>query len=193
MSNILGLSGSPIENSSTDILVGEIMRGAQSTAASGDAGELVRLNELQIMPCQACGRSPDDGYCFFNDSMDDLYDKFDACDAIVIGSPIYFDSVSAQTKLFIDRCNCFRTLNPDGPDHFVPRMTKKRTGAIVLVGGERANYEFARRVIGGFFVWAGVESVGLVTYAYDGFEKGTVRDDAQAMKQAFDLGLKLAK
>jgi len=188
LSNILGICGSPVRGSSTEILIREIMRGAESKGATSD---FIYLNELDIMPCQACGQSPEEGYCFFNDGMDEIYEKFDHCDAIVVGSPIYFDSVSAQTKLFIDRTNCFRAINPAGPEIFIPRIEKRRKGAIVLVGGEREKYEYARRVIGGFFVWANIESAGVVHYGHGSWDKGTVANDPELLKQAFDLGISL--
>jgi multimeric flavodoxin WrbA len=186
--NVLGLCGSPVKGSSTEILIREILRGAESTGAVSD---FIYLNELDIMPCQACGQSPDEGYCLFNDGMDEIYEKFDRCDAIVVGSPIYFDSVSAQTKLFIDRTNCFRAINPDGPEHFINRITKRRKGAIALVGGEREKYEYARRVIGGFFVWANIEPVGLIHYGHSDWTKGGVANDPNVIKAAYDLGRKL--
>jgi multimeric flavodoxin WrbA len=189
VSNILGICGSPVRGGSTELLVQETLKGA---ASAGAAVDYIFLNDLQIMPCQACGRSPEKGYCFFNDGMDIIYDKFNWCDGIVVGSPIYFDSVSAQTKLFIDRCNCFRAMNPAGPKSFIPRIDKKRRGGIILAGGERENYEYARRVIGGFYIWGNIESVGLVTYAYDGWEKGTVSSHPDIMRQAHDMGILLA-
>jgi multimeric flavodoxin WrbA len=188
VSNILGICGSPVRGSSTEILIREIIRGAESKGATSG---FIYLNDLDIMPCQACGQSPDEGYCFFEDGMDEIYEKFDKCDAIVVGSPIYFDSVSAQTKLFIDRTNCFRTLDIEGPEHFIPRITKRRKGAMVLVGGEREEYEYARRVIGGFFVWANIESAGLIHYGHGSWDKGAVASATELLKEAFDLGVKL--
>ncbi len=185
---ILGICGSPVRGSSTELLVQEVLRGAQS---NGAVAEYIFLNDLEIMPCQACGRAPEDAYCFFNDGMDEIYAKFDWCDSLVIGSPIYFETVSAQTKLFIDRCNCFRAMNPDGPERFIQRISKRRRGGMVLVGGEKERYEHARRVIGGFYVWGNVESAGLVTYSRDTFEIGTAAGNEDAMKQAFDLGKNL--
>jgi multimeric flavodoxin WrbA len=185
---VLGICGSPIREGSTDILVREMLRGASEAGAETD---YIFLNELDIIPCQACGQSPDDGYCFFNDGMDDIYEKFDRCDAIVVGSPIYFDSVSAQTKLFIDRTNCFRAIAPESDEGFIPRIEKRRKGAIVLVGGEREKYEYARRVIGGFFVWANIEPSGVLHYGHSGWDKGGAAEDANLMRQAFELGQKL--
>ncbi len=188
MTRVLGLCGSPVPGGSTEILVREVLRGAQSRGAEID---FVCLNDQQIMPCQACGKSPEEGYCFFHDGMDEIYEKFDRCHAIVVGSPIYFDSVSAQTKLFIDRTNCFRSLTADHPEKFVSRMTRKRRGVIVLVGGEREKYEPARLVIGGFFVWAGVVPAGMVTFAHEGLEKGMAALDRRVMQEAFNAGAAL--
>jgi multimeric flavodoxin WrbA len=188
MSSVLGICGSPVRDGSTDLLVREVLRGAQS---QGAATEYLFLNDIQIMPCQACGKSPEEGYCFFHDGMDVVYEAFDRCDAIVVGSPIYFDSVSAQTKLFIDRTNCFRAMTPEGPEKFAIRNAKKRRGVIVLVGGEREKLEPARRVIGGFFVWAGITPTGLITFSYDGFEKGAVAANAASMSKAFEAGAAL--
>ena len=190
MIRVLGISGSPVAGSSTELIVHEVLKGAVNAGAETD---FIYLNELDIMPCQACGQSPEEGYCFFSDGMDEIYKKFDECDAIVIGSPIYFDSVSAQTKLFIDRTNCFRTIDSKKPGVYEPRFTKKRKGLIVLVGGERDIFEFARRVIGGFFVWAGIANQGVIAWSGTGFDKGGVARDSELLAEAFAAGEQLAK
>lgn len=188
MSNVLGLSGSPIKGGSTEILVQEVLRGA---ASSGAQTEYICLNDLRIMPCQSCGKSPEAGYCFFRDDMDPIYRSFDRCEALVIGSPMYFDSVSAQTKLFIDRTNCFRQVILGERPKFGRRHFKERKGAMVLVGGQRERFEYARRVISGFFVWADVKGIGLITYSHDDWEAGSVIHSPNIMRQAFELGVKL--
>ena len=48
-------------------------------------------------------------------------------------------------------------------------------------------------MIGGFFVWAGIEPAGLVAYAHDSFEKGTVAAHQDIMPSAYDLGVGLAR
>lgn len=188
MTKILGISGSPVVGSSTELLIKEVLKGGK---AAGAKTKYICLNELEIMPCQACGQSPDEDYCFFTDGMDEIYKAFDWCDVIVVGSPIYFDSVSAQTKLFIDRTNCFRHFKPDIPELIIPRIEKRRKGSIILVGGEREKFEPARKVVGGFFVWANVEKDGLITYSHSGIEKGSVKKDKKIMQEAYETGQKL--
>jgi multimeric flavodoxin WrbA len=185
---ILGISGSPVVGSSTEFLIKEVLKGGKEAGAKT---KYICLNELEIIPCQACGQSPDEEYCFFNDGMDEVYKAFDWCDVIVVGSPIYFDSVSAQTKLFIDRTNCFRHYRPESPEMIIPRIEKTRKGIIILVGGEREKFEPARKVVGGFFVWANIERSELIAYSYSGKEKGSAKKDKNIMSEAFEAGRKI--
>jgi multimeric flavodoxin WrbA len=191
MLKILTLTGSPVEGSSTDILLNEIFRGIESAAVGGASNEFVRLNDLTLKTCQACGESPEPEYCFFKDDIYPIYDKLINLDIILIGSPVYFDSVSAQSKIFIDRCNCLRP--PDFEAGFPPRfkkiITKKRYGGMVLVGGERGKFEPARQVIAGWFQWLSIENCGTIIYGGTAWDKiGPVKDDKDKMRQAFEFG-----
>jgi hypothetical protein len=61
---IIGISGSATPDSSTDILVKEVLRGVTDDK---NKKRFFRLNEMRILPCQACGKSPEPDYCFFHD------------------------------------------------------------------------------------------------------------------------------
>lgn len=197
LTKLLLISGSPVKGSSVEILLDKIAEGFRQSFGPDQAPvELVRLNDLTIKACQACGESPQPEFCFFDDGMTDLYRKLVEYDALVVGSPIYFDSVSAQTKLFVDRCNCLRPgdfSEGSSGNSFVNVIDRKRPGGIVLVGGERGYYEGARRVIAGFYKWIRVVNHGLVTYkGHDMRLKGSVAQDNQALEEAVQLGQKLA-
>jgi multimeric flavodoxin WrbA len=66
--------------------------------------EYIHLNSLSIRPCQGCGGCDKTGKCIIKDDMQELYIKTDDADRLFFVSPIYFYSVSAQLKTFIDRC-----------------------------------------------------------------------------------------
>jgi multimeric flavodoxin WrbA len=71
-----------------------------------DAGfetEIFLMSEKQVAPCDACGSCFEVGSCVVQDDMQELYDMMDRADGIIIGSPVYFGSVSAQTKAIMDR------------------------------------------------------------------------------------------
>ncbi|HDL01780.1 MAG TPA: flavodoxin family protein, partial [candidate division Zixibacteria bacterium] len=102
MIKVLALSGSPVENSSTDILLKIIADSLGNSLSPHQEVEtsFVKLNEKQIKPCQACGESPSPKFCFYDD-INDIYTKIAECDCLLFGSPVYFDTVSAQAKLLI--------------------------------------------------------------------------------------------
>ena len=100
---VVGIVGSPRKGMNTDTLVTKVLEGALS---GGAETEKIYLNDLEIKPCQACDRSPAPDYCFYKDGMEIIYNLLETADALVIGTPAYYGSVSAQLKLLLDRSNC---------------------------------------------------------------------------------------
>jgi len=197
LTNILSICGSPVEGSSTEILLRKI---AESIAAHLRSDRvrhtLVNLNNLDFATCQACGEAPTPSFCFLNDALSDVYKKLAICDCLLFGSPIYFDAVSAQAKAFIDRCNCFRPAdfaNHDPKHDFIKLLERKRPGAIVLVGGEQGWFEGARRCIAGFFKWVEVVNEGVLKFHSTDFTRaGEAADNDDILKEADQLGRHLA-
>ena len=198
MINLLSISGSPVENSSTELILRRIAASISKHVCSDRTRHsIVRLNDLHFAPCQACGEAPTPSWCFLDDGLANVYKKLAACDCLLFGSPIYFDAVSAQAKAFIDRCNCFRPADFDNrePRHdFIKLISRKRPGAIVLVGGEQGWFEGARRCIAGFFKWVEVVNEGLLTYRTKDFtQAGEAANNPQVFKEADQLGRQLAR
>lgn len=102
---IAAFIGSPRVRGNTDLLVGEVLRGAESVSAPSGRCDSERfyLNKLNIAPCQACEACFKIGRCRVQDDMQPLYDKLLDADVIILGTPIYFWGPSAQMKLFLDR------------------------------------------------------------------------------------------
>lgn len=100
---VLILLGSPRRRGNSAILAARIAKGAKSAGAKV---ETVFLHGLRIAPCNscyACQKEKTKG-CVIKDAMLDLYPKLLAADAWVIATPVYWFTMSAQTKLFMDRC-----------------------------------------------------------------------------------------
>ena len=98
---ILGINASPRGSKSQTLrLVRAALDGAQKTGAET---ELVDLCKLDIEYCNACGSCFAKGKCIHDDDFEELYRKILSCDGIVVGSPNYFHSVTAQMKTMIDR------------------------------------------------------------------------------------------
>jgi multimeric flavodoxin WrbA len=100
---VLVILGSPRKNGNSSTLAAQISRGAKS---AGARVETVFLQDLEISPCQACYtcQKHDSKGCAIEDDMQGIYPKLIKADAWVIASPVYWFTMSAQTKIFMDRC-----------------------------------------------------------------------------------------
>jgi len=100
---ILAVLGSPRKGGNTEILVDEILKGAES---KGYATERLRLYDYEIMPCldcRGCKRAKSGYNCVLSDEMGDIYAKLERADLIIFGTPVYWYGPTAKMKLFIDR------------------------------------------------------------------------------------------
>ena len=98
---VLILSGSPRKGGNSDILCDEFLRGAQD---AGRKAEKIRVAEKKVAPCSGCYYcSTHGGACVHKDDMADILQKMIDADVIVLSSPVYFYSISAQLKAVIDR------------------------------------------------------------------------------------------
>jgi multimeric flavodoxin WrbA len=100
MKNVLILSSSPRINGNSDLLCKSFEKGA---IEAGNNVEIVHLNKLHIGYCQGCYSCQNTGKCFQKDDMSELIEKVLKADVLVFASPVYFYSMSAQLKTFIDR------------------------------------------------------------------------------------------
>ena len=100
---VLALQGSPRKEGNTAALSDAFLAGLRH---SGDHDiREVRLHDLEVHPCRNCDacRRMKDRYCVIDDDMQALFAPFIEAEMVVVASPIYWWSVSAQAKLFIDR------------------------------------------------------------------------------------------
>jgi multimeric flavodoxin WrbA len=103
--NILILKGSPREKGNSSVLADQVAAGAKSNGAKVES---IYLHGLDIRACDACDLCEQGNGCVINDDMQDLYPKIEAADAIVLASPVYWFTFSAQMKLCIDRCYAYQ-------------------------------------------------------------------------------------
>lgn len=188
---IVGLVGSPRPKMNTDTLVHEALAGAASLGAQT---EILHLNQMDIRPCQACRKHPAPNHCFFFDDMQKIYEVLENADGIIVGSPIYYGTVSAQLKRVIDRANCLTWIDrdPDGKAVFTPRLEKVKKGAVILVSDVTEDASAALLPIRLFFHDARVESVGELFIPHADAGKGARNDEAW-LERARALGAAVAR
>lgn len=186
---VLGILGSPRRNSNTEMLLDSALDGVRQAGAIINK---VVLNELKFRPCQECGGCDATGKCIQKDDMQSIYTKFQEVDAVIIASPIFFGSLSAQTKMMIDRFQCcwaakyLLKMSPLGDN-------KKRVGFFLCVGALKRTdlFENAEKVAKIFFRLLNIDYKGSLFYSgVDARAEITARHP-DALKEACEAGVKL--
>ena len=98
---ILAIYGSPRRKGNTAELLRQAVKGARE--AGGQVEEIV-LRDLKMSPCLEIYGCKKEGRCAIKDDFQQVHDKLLACKALILASPMFFYSVSAHTKILIDRC-----------------------------------------------------------------------------------------
>lgn len=97
------INGSPRQNGNTAIALREMEK---VFAAEGIETETLQVGNLPIRGCMACGACKTAGKCVFDDIVNEVAKKFESCDGLVIGSPVYYASANATLIALLDRLFC---------------------------------------------------------------------------------------
>jgi multimeric flavodoxin WrbA len=185
MKRVVVVLGSPRKNGNSTILAQNVISGAKSLGAKVDS---FYLHGMDIQPCDACEvcqKGEGDNDCIIADDMQDIYPKLLKANAIVIASPIYWFNLSAQVKLFMDRCYALGT--SDGY-----KLKGKNIGIVLTYGDSDPFNSGAVNAIRTFqdsFGYVGANIVGMV---YGSASKvGEIRNNHDLMNKAYELGKQL--
>lgn len=190
---ILGIIGSPRKHGSTDLLVDKVLAGVTSVLSEART-DILYLNDLKILPCQACGNCKKTGRCAQNDDMKQVYAKINRADGIVLGAPIYIGYVSAQAKLLIDRMYAYL-----GKNHQSVLPPGKHMVLIITQGGPDIKFYLpVIKPLEGFFRHLGIKVIHTLIGAPH-YEPGDQyidlmdRSREDLLKLAYAAGQKLAR
>jgi len=181
---VLIILGSPRRKGNSAMLAEQIGRGAKSARA---AVETVYLQEKNIAPCKACFtcQKKNSKGCAVADDMQEIYPKLIAADAWVIASPVYWFNMSAQTKIFMDRCFALPAYRSDC-------FQGKRIAIAMTYGGEDpfdSGCVNALRTFQDAFGYVEADLVGMV-YGH-AMDAGQIKADEKVLQEALELGKKL--
>ncbi|MCK5413389.1 MAG: flavodoxin family protein [Candidatus Pacebacteria bacterium] len=94
--NIVGISGSP-RKQNTHYMLKTLLE------ATNQPFEIINLAKLKISSCNDCRSCHKDYKCIILDNMQEICEKLEKADLIILGSPTYFANVSGIMKNFFDR------------------------------------------------------------------------------------------
>lgn len=97
---VLMINGSPRANGNTSIALHEMEKVFQD---EGIESEILHIGNKEIRGCIACGSCAEKGKCVFQDMVNEAAPKFQECDGLVVGSPVYYASANATLIAFLTR------------------------------------------------------------------------------------------
>ena len=97
---VLILNGSPRANGNTSVAVREM---ENVFKASGVDAETIQIGSKNIRGCIACNRCATTGKCAFDDAVNEIAEKFERADGLVVASPVYYASANATLIACLDR------------------------------------------------------------------------------------------
>lgn len=97
---VLLINGSPHAKGSTYTALHEM---EQVFAKRGVETELLHVGNQAVRGCMACMYCAGHGKCVFDDAVNQAAEKFETCDGLVVGSPVYYASANATLIAFLDR------------------------------------------------------------------------------------------
>lgn len=97
---VLMLNGSPRPNGNTSIALKQM---ETIFTQEGIDVETIQVGHKDIRGCIACDTCNTKGRCVFDDIVNDVAAKFEACDGLVIASPVYYASANATLIALLHR------------------------------------------------------------------------------------------
>jgi multimeric flavodoxin WrbA len=186
---VLGVYGSPRRGGNTEALLKEFLRGCRE---SGAKTEEVFLRDLKITPCLEIYACRKDGKCPIRDDMQGLYAKIVEADILALASPVFFYSVSAQAKAFIDRCQAFWSQKYLLKQPVAPEK-KDRKGVFLSAGGSQGGKVFDGALMTMKYFFDAVDMVFYKSLVYRGVdEKGEILNHPTALAEAYGLGKEMS-
>lgn len=175
MKKVLILEGSPRPNGNSCILSDEFARGAEEAGCTVEKIQLSRKKISGCLGCNACYRNGGD--CVQKDDMAEIRAKMLEADCIVLASPIYFYSMTAQMKTAIDRTYAFYR-----------QLAGKTFYFLITCGAPEAAYtETMLAALRGFTCCVPDAKEGGVVLGLNAMDAGEIRS-SNAMNEAYQLG-----
>ena len=186
---VLGILGSPRVGGNSDRLLDQALVGAKEAGA--EVAKII-LCQKKISGCLDCGQCNETGICTVKDDMPQIHQAILEADAIIHSVPVYFWSMTAQMKAYLDRWCAFFDAEWKWQKRYSPRMKGKGIGVITVCGDP--NVHTADPIVHSFkntadftkLRWLGAVQASAAA-------KGEVAKNAAAKKEAYELGQRAAQ
>ena len=169
---IVGIMGSPRRQGNTEILLDIALEEAQK---NGALISKICLKDKTIGPCIGCLECTETGKCVIQDDMEEIYQEMIGSEGIIWASPVYFWSMSSQTKTVMDRTYALT---------FPKLQLANKVGGLIVVAANRGCMSAANI----FNMYFNYNHMFFAEFAYGyAFEKGEIRKNPLTISIAKEM------
>jgi len=188
---ISAIYGSPRRNGNTAILLREAVRGAKDAGAQVE--EIV-IRDLKISPCLELYGCKETGQCAIRDDFQQISQLLLESKGIMLASPIFFYTVSAHTKILMDRCQSLwvKKYWIEKRGRIDPEAARK--GLFISVGATRGKKLFDGTLLTVRYFFDVLDTVLWKSLLYRGLDQeGEVKNHPQYLEECYRAGVELAE
>ena len=170
--HIAAILGNMRKKGNTEILLDTALDEAKKNGATVSK---LTLREMSIAPCDGCGACFKKGECIIKDDMQKVYAEMKKADGIIWATPVYFWSMSAMTKLAMDRTYALG---------FPQLQLMNKVGGLIIVAGGRGCLNTANI----FHMYFNYNHMFPAEFAYGySFDKGGIKKNKNAVHSAGEM------
>ena len=189
MIKIAAVFGSPRRKGNTSTLLNHAVSGARDAGAQ--VTEIV-LRDLKMSPCLEIYGCKEAGRCVIKDDYGDIEELLQGIDGLMLASPIFFYTVSAHTKILMDRCNSLWVKKywiekkPFGQKNY------PRKGLFISVGSTKGKRLFDGALLSVKYFMDALDMELWKSLVFRGIEtEGQIAESHAALEDAYEAGKSL--
>ncbi|TDX49034.1 flavodoxin family protein [Orenia marismortui] len=137
----LTILGSPNNHGNNALILNKVIEGIKENNPNIKFTN-IKINNLNINPCSACSNCEQKKGCIIEDDMTEIYTKLNQSDIIIVAAPLYFNSLPAQLKTLIDRCQAIWGSKYRLNDSMIDKKENKIGGFISTAGQKLTSDRF---------------------------------------------------
>jgi len=191
MPQIVAVYGSPRRRGNTSTLLKHAVQGAVDAGAQ--VNEIV-LRDLKMSPCLEIYACKKEGQCAIKDDFQQVVDQILSAKGLILASPIFFYTVSAHTKILMDRCQSLWVKKYWIDKIPFGQWEPKRKGLFISVGATKGKKLFNGVLLTVKYFFDVLDMELFQSLLYRGLEfEGDVLKFPEYLEAAYQAGNELAK
>lgn len=191
MAQIVAIYGSPRRRGNTATLLKHAVQGAVDAGAQVD--EII-LRDLKISPCLEIYACKKEGRCAIKDDFQQVVDQILSAKGLILASPIFFYTVSAHTKILMDRCQSLWVKKYWIDKVPFGQWEPKRKGLFISVGATKGKKLFDGTLLTVKYFFDVLDTELYRSLLYRGMDfEGDVLKYPEYLEEAYEAGKLLAK